>query len=188
MPYKFKFLINNILHFSCNLQCVRCTAQTTNGRRCKLTTCIGTPYCWNHLLSLKKLRVKPSTNPRAGRGLFAQSRHLGEDDIVFRNGDVIIEYDGEIVNDNTLDDRYGDYTAPYALKQGDHIEDGACQRGTGTLINHAPRSRANSRFSFSRNSRRFRIVATKNIRNNREIFCYYGTEYRFNESTSHSTK
>jgi SET domain-containing protein len=116
------------------------------------------------------------------------SKNSGENDIVFRNGDVIIEYGGEVVSDDTLDDRYGDYTAPYALKQGSHIEDGACKRGVGSLANHASQSRANARFSFSRSTNKFRLVATKNIRNNKEIFCFYGRDYRFNEPTSHITK
>lgn len=47
---------------------------------------------------------------------------------------------------------------------------------------------ANARFSLSRSSGQFRIIATKNIRNNREIFCNCGRDYRFNEPTSHGTR
>lgn len=186
MPYKFFFLINNNISFQCNLRCNNCISTNTNGSRCKLRSCIGTPYCWIHLLYIKHLRIKYSTNPRAGKGLFVMSKQHDDNEIVFRNGDIIIEYGGEIITNNALDNRYGDYTAPYAIRHGNRIEDGACIRGAGTVINHAPTAQANARFSLSRNGQ-FRIIATKNIRNNREIFCNYGRNYRFNEPTSHRT-
>jgi hypothetical protein len=116
------------------------------------------------------------------------SKEHNDNEVVFRAGDIIIEYDGEKVPNDDLDERYGDYTAPYGLKHGSNVEDGACRRGAGTLANHAPRSRANARYSFSTRDKVFRLVATKNIRNNKEIFCFYGTDYHFNEPTSHKTK
>lgn len=186
---KFTFYINNNVSFRCNLECVRCVANNSNnGRRCMLQSCIGTPYCWIHLLSVKHLRIKSSEKQGAGKGLFAMSKEHDDNEVVFRAGDIIIEYDGEKVQNEELDDRYGDYTAPYGLKHGRYVEDGGCRRGAGTLANHAPRSRANARFSFSTRDKVFRLVATKNIRNNKEIFCFYGRDYQFNEPTSHKTK
>lgn len=187
MTYKFVYKINNSSHFTCNLKCVRCTATNSSGTRCKLKSCIGTPYCWTHLLHHKHLRIKPSVVQGAGNGLFAVSPALGNNDIVFKRGDVIIQYDGEVITNKELQRRYGDFTAPYGLSQGNYIEDGACRRGVGSLANHVSSRSANARYSFSTSTKKFRLVATKNIRNNTEVLCDYGGDYHFNEPTQHKT-
>jgi SET domain-containing protein len=125
----------------------------------------------------------------AGKGLFALSKQDPDNAILFRTGDIVIEYDGESVSHNQLDRRYGDYTAPYALAQGITIEDAACRRGIGSIANHAHRKRdSNVRFSLSRSTGRFRLIATKPIRNGHEILSHYGNDYRFDEPTSHTTR
>ena len=48
----------------------RCTGQTRKGLHCKQRTAKG-QYCWNHLASVEGLRVKRSTIPGGGNGLFA---------------------------------------------------------------------------------------------------------------------
>lgn len=148
---------------------------------------IGTPLCWMHLLSQKKLRVKTSTIPHAGKGLFVMARRQGPNDIVFRSGDVVVDYSGESITERVLQNRYGEYTAPYGLREGNQIEDGACLRGAGTIANHGTGRRANVRYSFSRAAGKFRLVATKNIRNGQEILANYGNGYKFNEHTTHTT-
>ena len=202
MPYRFEYRINNTNHlFQCDIATVQCTAfnLTGNHAQCRRQCAIGTPFCYSHLLSEKKLRIKASTTPNAGNGLFAQvSRSATDHSIVFRNRDVIIEYTGETINLNTLRTRYDldpntQYTAPYAyeITANNSYVDSACVRGVAALANHTRMSRSNAKFVKTRNANGVfngvRLVATKNIRNNREIFASYGADYRFNEPTTHRT-
>ena len=186
MPKKFTFLIDNHQQFSGELESEQCEGKTINGSQCKRTTVIGTRWCYSHLLKFKHLRIKKSTLPNGGVGLYCVDCST-ENDIVFRAGYKIISYDGELIDKVELEDRYGNYTAPYGIQiNKDKFEDGALHRGVGTLVNHKAHSQSNARFGVSRN--RVVLIATKNIRSNTEIFVCYGREYRFNEPTKHKTK
>ena len=48
----------------------QCTAATRKGPQCRAFTAKG-QYCWNHLRSIEGLRIKKSSIPGAGLGLFA---------------------------------------------------------------------------------------------------------------------
>ena len=48
----------------------RCTADAKSGEQCKARTAMG-QYCWNHLRTISGLRIKKSTIPNGGKGLFA---------------------------------------------------------------------------------------------------------------------
>jgi hypothetical protein len=169
MPKKFKFFVNNAITFQCQLQSVRCDADSNNGNRCKNTSVIGTPLCWRHLLKLKKVRILDS---QYGKGLFAMDSTKGQNDIVFRENQTIVQYEGERLRANEVERRYGINTAPYAVDLGNGYIDSACLRGVGSLINHAPQAKRNCRFSFPR-AGGIQIKATKNIRNNKELFLNY---------------
>ena len=189
MPYVFKFFISGTLVFEAALVSERCRGITKEGHRCKRMTVIGKGLCYNHLLKEKNLRIKQSTVRGLGKGLFALDNNQSRDEIVFKKGEKIIEYGGEVLTSEELDDRYEDYTAPYGLevnKSKNIYEDGALERGIGTLCNHSVQ-KANARFSVNRNNK-VSLVATKNIKNNSEIFIDYGTDYGFNEPTRHMTK
>ena len=56
---------------------------------------------------------------------------------MFRKGDTIIDYVGEIINEATVVARYGeDYTATYTIQVGkDAFIDCACKRGVGSTAN-----------------------------------------------------
>ena len=185
---KFSFFINHVLHFRGHLDCERCQGRTKQGNRCKRRTCIGTGLCYTHLQNEKHLRIKNSTIPNAGKGLFAMDKTKAPDEIIFRSGTKIIAFDGELVDSDTLEDRYGDTTAPYGAHiNRDRFEDGALHRGVGTLVNQSPRANmTNARFGVSRN--RIVLFTTKNIRNGQEILVRYGNEYRFDENTQYTTK
>lgn len=176
--------------FSCKLQCVRCCAKKTNGQRCTKTTCIGTPMCWIHLLSTKKLRIKSSPIPGAGKGLFAQSRRDNPNAVIFARGAPIVAYGGETLTQHELNARYGkNDTAPYAYQldgtRNVAYENAACQRGVASLANHASGSRANAEL-HTRGRKAF-IRAKKNIMNGDEILLDYGDQYRFSDH-EHLTK
>ena len=55
------------------LQSMRCTSQTQNGKRCKNRT-RKSHKCWIHLGKEDNLRIKPSTIPNAGLGLFSYKK------------------------------------------------------------------------------------------------------------------
>ena len=189
MPYEFRFYINHELHFRAKLYSEQCTAQTEKGQACKRICCIGTPFCWTHLLFHRYLRIKQSTIPGAGKGLFAVAPKTDDiKQLVFYKNEKIIEYDGELMHHQELEKRYGRYTAPYGVvvnEKRDLYEDGALQRGAGTLCNHATGHKANARLGVSHS--RIVLYATRRIMNGEEIFVNYGARYKFNEPTEYST-
>ena len=100
MPYEFTFKINNNIQFQAFLQTKRCICISKNGNRCGKRVVIGAPYCWIHLLYQKHLRVEESNIPDAGIGLFALDKSEPDNAIIFRPGDKIITYDGQVINND----------------------------------------------------------------------------------------
>ena len=203
MPYEFVYKINDTDHvFRCNIETVQCEALKPNGDRCQRVCAIGTPYCYSHLLAKKKLRIKPSGNPLAGKGLFAQNRVASAplaaaSPVVFKKGQTIIEYTGDNIDAATLKSRYDlnarkTFTAPYAyvLKKDESYIDSACNRGVGSLVNHKSFSKANAKFVTTKTNgvaTGIRLDAKKDIKNNTEIFASYGSSYRMKNKTNHTT-
>lgn len=200
MPKKFKFFIisesNTQPHFQCELISQNCEALTKKGEACKRKVVIGLPFCWSHLLSEKHLRIKNSLIPYAGKGLFVEDKTKPEGEIVFRKGDKIIDYVGEIVTMQELDNRYGkDNTAPYGIeisKNANRYEDAACRRGAGSLINQGTSS-GDTRYNCElvtggKKKDKIIVKAIFNIRNGRELYTNYGREYGFDEDTRYLTK
>ena len=189
MPYVFNFYKNQQLKYSANLLRVRCKGKTNVGKKCKLQTYFGIPYCWMHLEKKFSLKIKPSTIRSAGRGLFAYNRQLEKNDIIFHKDDEIIECFGEIVPESELDRRYDDDTGPYAIKTLDGIcIDCAIKRDALSFSNHKSRG-FNAELLENEDGTRVFLSATKRIYNDSEIFWNYGTNYRFNEeeNTNHTT-
>ena len=85
------------LAFDCELQCNQCTATKKAGGRCKNRVCIGTSVCHVHRKELE-VKVKKSTIPNAGKGLFATK--------TFNQNSVIGEYTGENVSEAEIGRRY----------------------------------------------------------------------------------
>ena len=202
MPYKFSFS-GHTTDFQCPVACFRCMGTTKTGSRCSKRTCIGSPFCWIHLLSEKKLRIKDSTIPNAGKGVFVQDASKRPNAVVFKAGAEIVDYFGEMIGKTQLEERYGergvahDDTGPYAAVISEVepglYEDAACQRGAGAIVNQARRFASNNvRFKVKRpqNGKKYiTIAATKDIKNNKELFLWYGENYRMNEpGVSYRTK
>ena len=192
MPSRFTFKVNAHERFKCTIKTQRCNFVKRNGQRCRCKVVIGTPLCYTHLLHEKHLRIKQSTVPQSGKGLFALlPAAAGEgNEIVFRKGDTIVDYTGELVTEATVSRRYGaDNTAPYTIQVGrDAFIDAACRRGAGSIANT---SAANNNATFSTNprNRTAKLVATKTIRNGSEVFVSYGRQYVLHdENATHSTK
>lgn len=184
MPKIFTFHIDDNHVFAAQLVSERCSANCKNGNRCRKTVVIGLPYCYVHLLSVLHLRIKPSLVPDAGLGLFALDPSKEQNEIIFRKDDVIAKYDGELINRAELQHRYGDNTAPYAIKiSQDKYIDAALERGVMSLANHGAGVRANIFFqapNYRQNT--ISVKALKNIKNNTELIVNYGKDYRFDEA------
>lgn len=184
--YVFEGLYQDQRVFACLLHCTQCTGTRKDRQRCTRRSCIGTPYCWMHLLIEKKLRIKTSTIAGAGKGLFAMDKHAPANAVIFPKGRKVIVYDGEIVNQDTLNARYGQFTAPYAIHEFGTTIDAACRRGVAALSNHSSRN-ANARLAFSRANKEFMLIATRSIKNGDEILCNYGRAYQHDDGMTHKT-
>ena len=188
MVYTFQFFVDNHLRFSRNLRGYQCIGRKRDGQQCARTSVIGCPYCYQHLKSMRHLKIRPSTIPAAGKGLFAEDPLRGDREIIFRRGDFIIEYTGENINEEELHERYGEHTGPYAIEvrgrsnpRGGLFIDAAAERGVGSLINHRGHHAANSEFVVDYRRNQARLRAIRPIRNGDEIFVSYGREYQLNE-------
>jgi hypothetical protein len=193
MPYKFQFRVDGENHFECELESMQCTFSKANGQLCENRCVMGVPLCWVHLLSRHKLRIKPTDYPPMppnSKGLFAvnNNKDVGKDDVIFKKNAIIFEYNGEYINTDELERRYGTKTGPYAMtvKKNCYI-DAACKRGIGSLVNHKfNKDKPNVKFIKKRNPEtkkmdRIQLIASREIKNNEEIFVNYGFQYRLNE-------
>jgi hypothetical protein len=183
MPKRFTFPTTG---FSCMLSSHQCEATNRNGHRCRRRTVIGVGLCWNHLLSIKHLRIKESSVENSGLGLFAMNSAMPENAIVFKKGEMIIEYGGEDIDIEELNNRYQDRTAPYGVqkKKDSTYNDSACVRGIGSNANTQV-GKQNARLGIGAGDI-VKVYATKNIRNNTEIFLAYGNSY--NKFEEHVTR
>jgi len=157
---------------------------TSRGEQCRRRCCAPWSCCVVHLRQRYHLRVAPSEIH--GKGVFATTASkYDEEEVIFEAGDEICRYDGEPVTEEELDARYGDdTTTPYGLRIGDseNFEDGALQRGTGSIINGTTRKKdANCEYVPVDDDTAVRVVATRDIVDGEELLVYYGKKFRFDE-------
>ena len=191
MPYVFKYQRKcDDSTFQCPITRFRCehVVAGTN-TQCKRHQYIGFSLCYQHLAIDAHMKIAPATNKDHGKGLFA-TNGTSNTDVVFNKDDRIIQYNGEVLNKAELDDRYGGNnkdSAPYGFQVNNNkYVDSACLRSAGSLANHKPLQTANAKLYFSPGNGNVYIRATKNIKNNQEIFVNYGRSYRFIDN--HETK
>ena len=129
-------------------------------------TCSGS-CCWQHLQRDKGLRIKPSTVPGAGLGLFAPQD--------FRPSGKIAPDPGAQLTRAAIEQRYGDERGEYVLcRDSKRCIDSAATNSS------AARYANDSRGTDFRNNSRFRalrVEATRRIRPGDEIFVAYGKDY-----------
>ena len=174
--------------------CLQCKAyKIKNGERCKLKTCLD-EYCYHHLSSPfflhpndKKgdeieigLRIKKSTIPGAGYGLFATK--------TFKKGEEITSIRFKRITKTQLEKLYKKDMAPYTFKitkKTDRLSgDSACVRNAPSYANDKKdKKKSNCIFRVWReNNKTFAsLYTTKVIRGSREkpveLFYFYGDEY-----------
>jgi hypothetical protein len=164
----------------------QCQFIKKNGERCKKKCCIGIEYCRPHLTQKKNLQIRKSTIPNGGLGLFAYKEYTADNTIIFKKGDKICEYEGELLTAEQINERYHGLTAPYsvALNQNQFV-DSSLERGIGSLSNTKP-NHNNASFVIDNRNHKASIKATVNIKQNQEIFLSYGRSYKMpNEENVH---
>jgi len=182
---------------------VRCVLQETkcafNDPPCDRRVVISHNYCTEHLRTYYNLEIKKSTIQSAGLGLFACKARGTDSEIVFKKGDVVAYYFGEVTTQQELERKYGASTAPYSMatdvtgQRGEIVVDAACKRGYAAYINHADDKSANSQFNVHDyndgvNYPRLWVEARRDIYHEEEIFASYGQEYNLNEENTVSTR
>jgi SET domain-containing protein len=158
-------------------ECVRCSAATKKGIRCKNRTCIYSEFCAAHTKAIFDLALKPSAIPGAGTGLFTLKP--------IKKNTNIAEYSGDILTQASYDATDSGYGV--AISRGRIMDAASTQSDLGRYANHcrSANKRAghckgnNARFSVSnRNgSTIINLKATKNILPGSEIFVSYGASY-----------
>ena len=121
-------------------ECQRCTGTTKSGARCRKRTCRGT-LCWQHLKKQEGLRVKKSTIPGAGLGLFAAKP--------FAKGKQVAPYVGEKMTKAQVDKRYKGKTAEYVLCQNKKkcVDARKTNAGAARFANDGKGKKNNAKFS-----------------------------------------
>ena len=149
-------------------RCPQCIAKTAKGEQCKRTTCRYTPYCSSH----KAYRIDTSTIPGAGRGGFA-ARPL-------KRGDTIANFTTATVKQSPAEfkasypDGRGTHTARVGQFYYTALGTGKRTHSAVGLINRASAgARNNARILGSG-----RVVATRLIPRDQEIFLAYGSSFR----------
>jgi len=190
MPYHFNFYNDTNdpqPRFTCAIESERCHGETKNGTRCSRKCVIGTPYCWSHLLSNYNLRILPSTIPNAGKGLFIMNKQEPEGKVIIKKGTIVCPYGGELIDKQTLDERYGKKTSPYGIYVStNNYRDAGCARGVGSVINHDSRKQ-NVIFTANHKSKSINIKVSRDLVNGEELFVSYGRSYRLNDGSKYST-
>ena len=154
----------------------RCTAKTKKGAPCGQRTAKG-QFCWCHLTSERGLRIKASTIPGAGLGLFA-AKPLPEGHTVDYTGDRV----------PLASDDGGAYFLQ--TKSNEAIDAARTNAGEGRWVND-PRGTAltaNANFTLYTppgGQRRAGLRTTRPVSKGEEILVKYGSEYwRFHRPKS----
>ena len=151
--------------------CPQCTANTKAGDRCRRHTCRFAPFCASH----KAYRIDQSTIPGAGRGGFA-ARPL-------KRGDTIANFTTATVKQSPAE-----FKASYPDKKNKPTHSARVGQFYYTAMgnNDARKNNAvgliNRASAGARNNARIlgsgRVVSTRRIPENEEVFLAYGSSYR----------
>lgn len=189
MPYEFIYDIPDGGKFRGALEQFQCAhVNPISNMRCKRKGYIGYDRCWQHMRSDYHVRIKKSTIPDAGKGLFAYCPDA-EGEVCFPAGKGnntvgkrIIDYNGEQINKQTLETRYGEGTAPYGIQVNkDLFEDGALRRSIASFAN-APSKGVKPNAKLYSYDKKAALGSIRKIKNGDEIFASYGKQYLFDSS------
>ena len=159
----------------------RCKYIFPSGVKCKRKQIYELCYC--HAIKEKKVKVDFSPYIVGTKGLIAFNGTDDNSTILFREGDTIGEYTGEMLSLRQFENRYPDQAmAKYAFKiDRYHYIDASKNRCLMAMINSSIgftslgiiNVKSNARFVNDVKNKKCRIVASKNIYNLSEIILYY---------------
>jgi len=151
----------------------RCTADTKTGKQCGMRTLHGR-YCWVHRAQLDGTRIKASSVPGAGKGLWAATRD-------FRRGEVIAQYTGDLVPTAGGGQADGFGGSHYVLELSEAVSIDAARTNTadGRMVNDARGSgqRPNCRFSVDQRTKRATLRAVRHVKKGTEMLVSYGRSF-----------
>ena len=141
---------------------IRCDAKKVNGERCKRKTRKG-DKCFQHLAIDDGLRIKKSSIPNAGLGLFVTRD--------FKKDSKIVDYKGEISDKPSG----GDYDLEINEHKFINANKSKYVGGYANMARRKDRKTNNSKLTAYKGEGR--IKSTKNIKKGNEVLTSYGREY-----------
>lgn len=149
-------------------KCERCKFIKSNGQKCKRNTCKGF-LCWQHSMIDLGIRVKKSTIPNAGFGLFA-TKDMKKDH-------KIGEYNGIKMTKKEVDTKYKG-TAEYVICDKNRCIDGSHPNSSFVrYMNRAPK-KPNAKFKNMNNNHQISVKTTKHVPRGSELFVKYGRAFQ----------
>ena len=155
-------------------ECVRCSAQTRKGIRCKNRTCKYSKFCNVHTRKLFDLYLNPSAIPSSGSGLFTSKP--------IPNKTRIAQYTGQIKTAAENQNNPSGYAV--AIPKQRVLDAASTQSGIARYANDCRSANKrekhckgnNSKFAIStrKDVTSVWLVSTKTIPANSEIFVSYG--------------
>ncbi len=159
---------------------------------CQQITTYVHPFCESCMKLLLHVELKPSSIVEAGLGLFAVEQPTKT--VLFRKGDFIAPYMGELITQKTLDRRYSpkqdnDIICPYVISvdKSNYYLDAALYRGPAAYSNHHFERKKVNAYLVETEPNVMSLVARKNIKSGEEIFTNYGDTYWNGISTKFET-
>jgi len=146
----------------------RCIAVKRNGEQCGARTKHGS-RCWNHMQRDLGLRIKQSGIVGAGKGLWTSDPR--------KTNERITKYTGDISMDS--DQEHGGSKYVLQLSKSVSLDAARTDTAAGRMINDPRGSgfQKNTKFVLDNRARTVRIVATRPLKSNTELFLPYGDKY-----------
>ena len=154
------------------VESIQCTARIKQGkgRQCRNRTC-RSGLCHIHLQRDQNLRIKPSSLPNAGFGLFTGPKQV-------KRSQTVTDYSGTV----TQQPINGNYVLQC---NKNHFINANSTKDTGGFANECRKTNRqtgqcqgnNSKFTWNPKTKTARIIATKSIPAQTEVFIPYGADY-----------
>lgn len=167
--------IDKSINEMATIDCVRCTALKADGRQCTRRTCKYPAKCWQHTKRDHQLQIKQSGIANAESGLFTTKALKKDDHIANYTGTDKTPQEYE-----ASDSGYGLYITAIRTLDASSSQDGIARYANDcrTANKNAGECRGNNaRFKVNHQRNTVRLVATKRIPANTEVFLGYGVRY-----------
>jgi len=146
------------------------------------------PFCNECYPNYYYVQVRKSTIPGAGFGLFCNEAGVKEGDVVFKEGNFIAPYFGEILTKKQFDKRYeGSVSCVYTMMEDEVYYDSCLYRGATAYSNDSSISGIEPNAYFDKFEDIIGIVASRDIVQGEELFTTYGDDYWTSQKSEYKT-